>query len=257
MKNKLRELHKAQKQALGTFFNAGDMSCMECIGYSGLDFVIIDAEHGPYDTESIMNLIRASESVGLTPVVRIADVTHKEIQRVADCGAEGLIVPCLRTVEEYKKLVDLAKYAPIGNRGFIKGRGSGFGNMEWASGSIEEFMANSNEKLMVIPQCETAESLECIEEIAAIDGVDGIFIGPFDLSISMGIPAKFQLPEFKAAIKRIVDAFHKEGKPAYIFANNAAETRGYLADGIDGVATGLSSVMLAEAYKKLVAEIKA
>ena len=120
MKNKLREMHKNNKQSLGTFFNAGDMSCMECIGYSGLDFVIIDAEHGPYDTESVMNLIRASESVGLTPVVRIAEVTHKEIQRVADCGAEGIIVPCLRTIDEFKKVVDLAKYAPIGNRGFIK-----------------------------------------------------------------------------------------------------------------------------------------
>ena len=257
MKNKLREMHKEKKQAIGTFFNAGDMSCMECIGYTGLDFVIIDAEHGPYDTESIMDLIRASESVGLTPVVRIADVTHKEIQRVADCGTDGIIVPCLRTVDEFKKLVDLAKYSPIGNRGFIKGRGSGFGNMDWAAGSIEEFMANSNEKLMVIPQCETAESLEHIEEIAALEGIDGIFIGPFDLSISMGIPAKFQLPEFKAAVKRIVDAFHNEGKPAYIYANNPAESRAYLADGIDGVANSLNSIVLTEAYKKLVAEIKA
>lgn len=257
MKNKLRERHRAHEQVVGTFFNVGDMSCMECLGYTGMDFVVIDTEHGPFDTEKMMDLIRAAESVDLTPVVRIADVTHKEIQRAADCGAQGLIVPCLRTVEEYRKLVDLAKYAPIGNRGFIKGRGCGFGNQDWAAGTLESFMANSNEKLMVIPQCETVESLEQIEEIAALEGVDGIFIGPFDLSISMGIPAQFQLPQFKEAVARIVRAFHGAGKPVYIYANNPAETRAYLADGIDGVANGINSIVLVEAYKKLMAEIRA
>lgn len=257
MKNRLREKHTAHEQVIGTFFNMGDMSCMECLGYTGLDFVVIDTEHGPFDTETMMNLIRAAESVDLTPVVRIADVTHKEIQRAADCGAQGLIVPCLRTVEEYKKLVDLAKYPPYGNRGFIKGRGCGFGYQDWATGTLEEYMANSNEKMMVIPQCETAESLEHIEEIAALEGIDGVFIGPFDLSISMGIPAKFQLPEFKQAVERIVRAFHDVGKPVYIYANNPAETRTYLADGIDGVANGLNSIVMVEAYKKLMAEIKA
>lgn len=217
MLNKLREKYMAKEKVIGTFFNVGDMSCMECLGYTGLDYVIIDCEHGPYDTESMMDLIRAAESVGLVPFVRIADVSHKEIQRAADCGAQGLIVPCLRTVDEYKKLVDLGKYAPIGNRGFIKGRGCGFGGMDWASGSLEEYMANSNEKLMLMPQCETAESLAHIEEIAALDGIDGIFIGPFDLSISMGIPARFDAPEFITAVERIIAACKANDKPVYIY----------------------------------------
>lgn len=198
MTNQLRELYKARTPAVGTFFNMGDMSSMECLGYTGLDFVIIDTEHGPFDTETMMDLIRAAESVRLTPVVRIADVTHREIQRAADCGAQGLIVPCLREVDEYRKLVDLGKYPPLGNRGFIKGRGCGFGNQPWAAGSLEDYMASSDEKLMLIPQCETVESLQHIEEIAALPGIDAIFIGPFDLSISMGIPGRFQLPEFPA-----------------------------------------------------------
>lgn len=256
MKNALREKFKKREPALGTFFNMGDMSCMECLGYTGLDFVIVDTEHGPFDTETMMDLIRAAESVRLTPVVRIADVSHKEIQRAADCGAEGLIVPCLRTVEEYKKLVALAKYPPLGNRGFIKGRGCGFGNQDWAAGTLSEFMENSNEKLLVLPQCETVESLAHIEEIASLPGIDGIFIGPFDLSISMGIPGEFGHQDFKAAVEKIAAAFRREGKPVYIYANNAAETRAYMAAGMDGIAVSLNSIIFTDAYKKLVAEIR-
>ena len=138
-----------------------------------------------------MDLIRAAEGVGLVPLVRIADVTHREIQRAADCGAQGLIVPCLRTVDEYRRLVELAKFPPEGSRGFIKGRGCGFGNQPWA------------------------------------------------------------------AVDRIVTAFHQADKPAYIFTNNPAESRARLAAGIDGVANSLNSIVLVEAYRKIVADIRA
>ena len=201
--NKLRDLYAAGKPAIGTFFSSGNAAMMECLGYTGLDFAVIDTEHGPFDTETMQDLIRAAEHAGLAPVVRIADVTHKEIQRAADCGAQGLIIPCLRSLDDFKKAVDLAKYAPAGNRGFLKGRGAGFGYAEWTKGPLEEYFAKSNEKLMLIPQCETVEALEQIEEIAALPGVDGIFIGPFDLSISMGIPGQFDNPDFKAAMERI------------------------------------------------------
>ena len=257
MHHKLREKYRAGEPVIGTFFNLGDPSAMECLGYTELDYVIIDCEHGPFDTETMMDLIRAAEGVGLTPVVRIAGVDHREIQRAADCGAEGLIVPCLRTVDEYRRLIDLAKYAPTGNRGFIKGRGCGFGNRAWASGSLEEFMANSNEKLMVIPQCETAESLEHIEEIAALEGLDGIFVGPFDLSISMGIPARFEHPDFLAALERIYAACRAADKPVYVYTNDAAESRRRLASGIAGVACSLNSVELIKVYRQLVQDIGA
>lgn len=256
MQNKLREMYKQGQVPVGTFFSMGDMNCMECLGFTGMDYVIIDTEHGPYDTESMMDLIRVAEKVNLSPIVRIADVTHKEIQRAADCGADGLIVPCLRTVDEYKKLVDLAKFAPIGNRGFIKGRGSSFGNQPWATGTLEEYMANSNEKLMLLPQCETVESLEAIEEIVAIDGIDGIFIGPFDLSISMGIPAKFDAPEFVAALDRIIAACKAAKKPVYIYTNNAAESKLRMKQGADGIACSITSIEFTNVFKKLVKDIK-
>ncbi len=254
--NKLRDLYAAGKPAIGTFFSSGNAAMMECLGYTGLDFAVIDTEHGPFDTETMQDLIRAAEHAGLVPVVRIADVTHKEIQRAADCGAQGLIIPCLRSLDDFKKAVDLAKYAPAGNRGFIKGRGAGFGCADWTKGPLKEYFAKSNEKLMLIPQCETVEALEQIEEIAALPSVDGIFIGPFDLSTTMGIPGQFTNPEFLAAEQRVKKACEAAGKPCYILSMTEEEGSRLLNEGYAGVAHSLDFAMFTDAYTKTVKAIR-
>ena len=254
--NKLRDLYAAGKPAIGTFFSSGNAAMMECLGYTGLDFAVIDTEHGPFDTETMQDLIRAAEHAELVPVVRIADVTHKEIQRAADCGAQGLIIPCLRSLDDFKKAIDLAKYAPAGNRGFIKGRGAGFGCADWTKGPLEEYFAKSNEKLMLIPQCETVEALEQIEEIAALPGVDGIFIGPFDLSTTMGIPGQFTNPEFLAAEQRVKKACEAAGKPCYILSMTEEEGSRLLNEGYAGVAHSLDFAMFTDAYTKTVKAIR-
>ena len=99
MSNLVKEKLKNGQKVIGTFFSMGNPSAMECLGYTGMDYAIIDTEHGPFDTESAMALVRAAESVGLTPFMRIADVSHKEIQRAVDMGVQALIVPCLRSME--------------------------------------------------------------------------------------------------------------------------------------------------------------
>ncbi len=255
--NKLRDMFARKEGAVGTFFSGGNQSFMECLGFSGLDFVIIDCEHGPFDTETMMDLIRAAELHGLAPFVRIANVDHKEIQRAADCGAMGLIVPCLRDVADFKKLVDLAKFTPLGNRGFIKGRGAGFGYADWAdTETIPEFFANSNDRLIVMPQCETKEALENIEEVVAIDGIDGIFIGPFDLSTAMGIAGRFELPEFKAAEERVFRACKEAGKICYTFTLSPEKAASYIRQGYDGVACSQDYVVFTEGYKAMTGRIR-
>lgn len=257
MQNRLRERIAEKGNAAGTFLGVTTVPIMECLGYTGLDFVIIDTEHGPYDTQPMSDLIQAAEKGGMAPIVRIADVTHKEIQRAVDNGAQGLIVPCLRTVEEFQKAVELAKFAPLGNRGFIKGRGSGFGNLPWAAGSLEDYMKNSNERVLLLPQCETKEALAEIEKIVAIDGLDGIFIGPFDLSISMGIPGKFEDPVFLEAVAHILHVCKQAGKLCMIYTNTVEEARRYLAQGFDAVANSIDTIVFTEAYRSVVEQIRA
>ncbi len=256
MMNKLRDAIEKKKYAVGTFLGAANPSIVEILGYTGLDFVVIDTEHGPYDTMPMSDLIQAAESKGLSPLVRIADLTHKEMQRALDNGAEGIIIPCLKSLDEFRKVVDLGKFAPLGNRGFIKGRGSGFGNEPWASGTLTEYMQNSNDKVLLLPQCETKEALDNIEEIVQIEGIDGIFIGPFDLSICMGIPGRFDAPEFREAVDRILRACKQAGKLCMTFTSTPAEARMYIEKGFDTVANSIDTITIGQAYKAMVEEIR-
>ncbi len=256
MLNKLKRAIDEKGNAVGTFLGVSTPSIVEILGYTGLDFVVIDTEHGPYDTMPVSDLIRASDSSGMSPIVRIADVTHKEIQRAVDNGAEGIIIPCLKSKDDFRKAVELCKFPPLGSRGFIKARGSGFGNEEWAEGTLEEYMYNSNEKVLLLPQCETLEALENIEEIANIEGIDGIFIGPFDLSISMGIPGQFNAPEFRKAISRILNTCKEAGKLCMIFTNSVEEARSYMNQGFDAVANSIDTIMFKKIYKEMMETIR-
>ena len=117
-------------------------------------------------------------------------------------------------------------------------------------------MKNSNEKVLMLPQCETKEALEQIEEIVQIEGLDGIFIGPFDLSISMGIPGQFDHPEFKKAVSRIMQACKNAGKLCMIFVSNVADAKYYIEESIDAVAYNLDTNVYTEAYRRIVNEIR-
>ena len=251
MLNKLRRAIEENGHAVGTFLGVSTPSIVEILGYTGLDFVVIDTEHGPYDTMPVSDLIRASQSRGMAPVVRVADVTHKEIQRAVDNGAEGIMIPCLRSMDDFRKAVELCKFPPLGSRGFIKARGSGFGNEEWAEGTLEEYMHNSNEKVLLLPQCETREALENIEAIVDIEGIDGIFIGPFDLSISMGIPGQFDAPQFRRAVSRVLTACKEAGKLCMIFTSSVEEAKAYMDQGFDAVANSIDTIMFRNAYKEM------
>ncbi|MDD2217758.1 MAG: aldolase/citrate lyase family protein [Eubacteriales bacterium] len=255
MSNKVKEMIKKGERPLGTFFSLGSTSTMECLGYTGVDYAIIDMEHSSIDKDKCTDLIRAAELGGVTPFTRIADVSHSEIQKAIDAGSRGLIVPCIRTVDEVKAAVSYAKFTPIGNRGFGPVRCDGWGAMSGKLG-LAGFMSYCNDNVLVLPQCETRECLENIEEIARLDGVDGIFIGPFDLSISLGVPRKFDDPIFKDALERILKACRDAGKFSFVFVVNVNAAKERFAQGFDSVACGVDSMILIDTYKKIVAEIK-
>lgn len=249
MKNTVKEKLKNNEKAIGTFLVSCSTYGIESLGSTDIDYVIIDTEHGPYDTETMADLIRAAESVNITPFVRISDINHKEIQRTVDLGAQGLIVPLVRTMEQIQQLVNYAKFSPIGNRGFAPTRSNKFGHDENFVYGIEEFMKICNDNIMVIPQCETVECIEIIEEVVDVDGIDGIFIGPYDLSISLGIPLQFDNPVYQQARKRIQDACKAKDKPSFIYSGDLEVSIELLNKGFDSVAYSLDADMLAKAYK--------
>lgn len=253
-KNLVVEKLSRGEHVLGTFFHSGSALVMDAIGLSGMDYIIIDKEHGPIAVETAAEMIRAAEAKDLTPFVRIKEISRSSVLKLLDLGAKGLIVPAVGGVEDVKKLIEYSKYPPVGNRGMAMGRGSDFGLNALP---LQEHWALHNRETLLIPMCETMGCLESIEEIAAMDGVDGIFIGPCDLSIALGKPEEFDSPEVTAAFGRVVAACKAAGKFCLIFAPNPALAERFIKMGFDGCASAIDVNLVLSSYLRLVKEIKA
>ena len=251
MRNTLKEKLAQGKQPLGTFVGTGSPAVVECLGCAGLDFVILDNEHSPVEAETTAAMVRAAELRNVTPLARVREISRPAILKLLDVGVQGLIIPDVRTAEDVRRIVGYAKYAPVGQRGFCPSRKDGWGTDPQCG--VLDTMAHFNGETLVIPQCETAEALADIEAIVSMDGVDGIFIGPFDLSISMGMPGDFENPQFRAALERILSACRAAGKPCLIFAGDGAGAAARFAQGYDGVAMGLDATLLIAGVKAQIA----
>lgn len=255
MKNKVLEKFKQNKKTIGTFSHMQSVTAIECLGYTNMDYVIIDMEHTATGTEGAEKSIAAAQAAGLTPFVRIHEILRSPVLKMLDAGAQALVVPCVETVEQVRQLVQYAKFSPVGSRGFCPTRDGGWGFAPHASGSIESYMQTCNRETLLIPQCETLSCLQNIEEIAAIDGVDGIFVGPYDLSIAMGKPAQFDDIEFKKAVARILSACKAASKLCIIFGGSPEAANSHFEDGFDSVCMGLDTAVYINAYRDLVSKM--
>ena len=244
-----------QKTTFGTFFELGGRGAMESLGRTGLDYVIIDTEHGCFSEESTADFILAAERGGLLPYVRIGSIERPYVLRMLDIGARGLIVPQIHDVEEVKALISRAKFPPMGNRGYCPNRTTGWGADAWSK-DVLSYMDECNRRCKLIPQCETRGALEQIEQIAALDGVDGIFVGPCDLSIDLGIPLEFDNPVLIRAVERVLKACRDNGKESYIFAGNMADALKWAKRGFDSVTYSLDASVFIGAFRSLVDQFK-
>lgn len=252
--NKFKELLARGEKPLGMFIESCSPYVVEATGYTGMDYIILDNEHSPIEAETTAELVKAAELVGVTPFARVREISRPAVLKLLDVGVQGLIVPNVKTVEEIKRLVMWSKYAPVGERGFCPSRKDGFGYK--LNLSVAETLEHFNRETLLIPQCETVEALEHIDEIAATEGVDGIFIGPFDLSISMGIPGDFDNPVFLDALKRIVSAVHKHGKFTIMFAGTEKKALEAYANDNDSVAYSLDMDFYIKGLSAAVAAVK-
>ena len=224
----------AGEVSLGTFvFEFASSGIGKIIGAAGAEFVIYDMEHSGFSVETVRKLI-ASTPDSVAPFVRAPNAESHFISRLMDVGAMGLMVPLVGSAEVAASIVRAAKYLPEGQRGCA----FGVAHDQYDMGDIQATMQSSNRELLIMPQIETVEGLESIEEIAAVDGVDVLWLGHFDLSNSMGIPGQFDHPDFISASQRIADVAHKHGKKAGYMAFTTEAARQYLDFGYDIIAYG-------------------
>jgi 2-keto-3-deoxy-L-rhamnonate aldolase RhmA len=183
---------------------------------AGVEFFFVDTEHSPASYSQIQGLCRAARAVGIIPLVRVPQNESHLITRALDVGAMGLVIPRVHSPAEAQSAARFMKYLPAGRRGF--GMRSIVTDYRWTN-AVEE-MASANHETMVVLQIESKEGLESVEEIAFIEEVDVLMIGPYDLSISMGIAEDFQNPLFWNAVDRIVRACERAGIAAGVQFGN-------------------------------------
>jgi 2-keto-3-deoxy-L-rhamnonate aldolase RhmA len=168
---------------------------------AGFDWVFIDTEHGGFDIETVQDVCRVASLIGLTPLVRIADVQYALMARALDCGAEGVILPRVESPELLERAVTWMKFPPQGARGFGLSRMA----VDYAPMSMPQIMEYMNDNVLTVLQIETLRAVEAREELLAIDGVDAVLVGPADLSISLGVPGEFEHPRLVGAVESIMD----------------------------------------------------
>jgi 4-hydroxy-2-oxoheptanedioate aldolase len=206
MKNLKKRLLEGET-LLGTFNNLGNPVVSEMTGQAGFDFVILDLEHGTGSEQDILFQIQAMNTGPAAAFVRVESYERQRVHHVLDSGAEGIMFPRLQCVDEVKDAIRSLWYPPHGVRGVAKMvRASGFGQ------HFESYYRDQKQNITGIIQVETREILDCLEEVAALEGVDVLFVGPMDLSMALGIFGEFDHPLFVEALKKTASAAGKAGK---------------------------------------------
>ncbi len=250
----LKEKMKKKKGIIGTFLELGSTSMVECLALSGFDYMIIDTEHGPFETESVAEYICAGKMRNMLSLVRVKELSRAAVLKNLDAGANGVIIPNIQSVEEVEKAVEYGKYFPLGKRGVAFSRGCGYGMEEELT--MRQYFDKCNQDTMIIPQCETVGCLENIETIVQMDGVDGIFIGPYDLSTAMGKPGQFDDGEIISAIKRIKNACDQSGKMCIIYVDSTMMAKKRMEAGFEAITLSMDAILIIQQMKKLIEEIK-
>ncbi len=223
---KFRE--KLKTGAFGPFMITSDPAFVEASGYAGFDFVIIDMEHGPISYETLQGMIRAANVADIMPVVRVPRGMDIWIDKALDVGAGAVLIPQIDNGEQAKAAVAAAKFNPKGNRGvnrFVRAA-------NYSSVSGNEYFGTANDT-MVILQAEGKKAIENLDDILAVGGFDVLFIGPYDLSGSLGLIGQIDHPLVLAEIDKIIEKAAKVGVAVGIFADNATNAKKWKDRGVN------------------------
>ena len=198
----------AGEMAYGANLSFPSTTLIELSGRAGFDFVTFDSEHGPFTVDLLDDLCRVADMAGLTPMARVPDIEHPTILRFLDRGIMGVTGPHIIDGDRAQKLADACRYTPRGKRSFGSGRGAYFGDFE----SGPEYMAHTNDNILVIAQLEDIQVLDHLDEILSVEGIDLFTSGAQDIAQSMGLPGQPNHPRVKEFEAQVRDAVHAAGR---------------------------------------------
>jgi 4-hydroxy-2-oxoheptanedioate aldolase len=245
--SRFREKLAAGQAVIGPFMKTGDPAFVEAAGWSGFDFCILDTEHGPVSIESMQNNIRAAALSGMAPIIRVPGIGEEAIGKALDIGAAGIQVPQVCTAEDARRVVSLAKFHPMGSRGvcrFVRAA-------RYSVTDRFEYFKAANETLVIL-QLEGREALNNLDAIMATRGVDILFIGPYDLSQSLGLTGQVDHPAVVDKMMQIVTAAREKGIVVGTFLDTHAHIARWKAAGVQYLSYSVDVGLFADACREVV-----
>jgi 2-keto-3-deoxy-L-rhamnonate aldolase RhmA len=232
LENRVKELLKKGEVTFGSWVTIGHPEVAEIMANVGFDWLIFDTEHAPLSLETVEAQLAAINGTNVTPLIRVAWNDMVLIKRALDIGAKGLLIPWVNTKEDAERAVKACKYPTAGVRGVAPRRASRYGL------DLNEYLATADKNLLIVLQIETAEAVKNVEQILSVDGVDAFFIGPADLSASLGFIGKWDHPRAVEATRSVLRAGKKLGVPGGIHAMNLDIAIQHAKDGFQFIALG-------------------
>jgi len=251
-RNHLKKALRDGKVVFGSFLKFTDPAVVEIMGFAGFDFIIIDAEHGPISMQSAQNMIRSAETANITPIIRVSSNDEALILRALDIGAQGIEIPQINSKSQAIKAVKSVKYSPQGERGVCRYiRASNYSSMDKF-----KYFKSANEETMIIAHIEGVEGINNLDEILSVSGIDVIFIGPYDLSQSLGIPGQVNNPLVVKKMKEVVLKCKQNKIAVGTFADDIKTAKSWVSLGVQYMAFSVDVGILYDTSKTIVRELK-
>jgi len=252
---KIKQTLKEGKVSIGSWMSMAHVSIAEILAMAGYDWVVIETEHTAIDVSEVLRLIIAIERHGAIPLVRVAWNDPIQIKAVMDSGAAGVLVPMVNDRADAELAVNSIKYPPVGFRGIGLARAQGYGQ------TFDEYVRHANEDSLLIVQIEHIDAVQNIDEIITVPGIDGTFIGPYDLSMSIGLPGQLHHPDVEEAKRRVLEATKAQGLVPGIHLVHpdtaAKDLDQCVALGYQFIALGTDILFLGDSCRKLQAAARA
>lgn len=248
----LRKRIRSGELTLGSWITIGHPNVAEILANAGFDWLVIDIEHNTIDISMVQTLITTIQSKGVAAFVRVNKNEEVVIKHVLDAGADGIIVPMICSQDDAKRAVDYAKYPPVGKRGVGLARAQQYGV------GFEKYKKWVAENLIVIAQIEHIDGINNLEDIIAVDGIDGTIIGPYDLSGSMGMPGEFEKPIVKDALAKYIDICKAHNFPMgfHVVNTDPEKIKDKINEGYTFVAYGTDFLFMGDTAAKGVKKLK-
>jgi 2-dehydro-3-deoxyglucarate aldolase len=237
------------EQLVGTMVTLGSPEVAELLASVGFDWLFLDAEHGPLDALTMQRMMQGA-GARVPCLVRVAAHEEVPIKKALDVGAAGIVAPMVNTPDQARRVVSACKYAPQGTRGVGLGRAHGYGLR------FQEYVQRANADIAVVVQVEHIQSVDNIDAITQVAGIDAVLVGPYDLSASLSRMGEVDHPEVVSAIEHVTEVCQRKDIPLGIFGTSALAVRRYIERGYTLIVAGVDTIMLGEAARRLLDQIK-